>query len=133
MRFLLDTNTCIRYLNGRSEAIRNHIESTHPQDIVVCSIVKAELFYGAMKSRHPERNLAKQQKFLDRFRSLPFDDNAAERYGHIRARLEKAGTPIGPNDLLIAATALAHQVILVSHNTDEFKRVEGLDLEDWEM
>ncbi len=133
MRYLLDTNTCIRYLNGRSLSIRKQVESKNPQVIVVCAVVKAELFYGSQKSQHPDRNLTKQRKFLDKFVSLPFDDQAAEVYGQIRAKLEKAGAPIGPNDLLIAAIAVAHNVTLVSHNTDEFERVEGLNLEDWEM
>ncbi len=133
MRYLLDTNTCIRYLNGRSASIRKQVESKDPQEIVVCAVVKAELFYGSQKSQHPEKNLAKQRKFLDKFVSLPFDEQPAEVYGQIRAKLEKAGTPIGPNDLLIAAIAVAHNAILVSHNTDEFERVEGLNLEDWEI
>ena len=94
------------------------------KDICVCSVVKAELFYGSMKSRHPERNLAKQKQFLERFLSLPFNDKAAEAYGTIRASLEKAGNPIGPNDLMIAAIAFANAFTLVSHNTREFKRVE---------
>ena len=64
--------------------------------------------------------------------SLPFDDLAAEAYGRIRARLEQAGQLIGPNDLLIAAIAVAHQVTLVTHNTREFQRVEGLQIDDWE-
>jgi tRNA(fMet)-specific endonuclease VapC len=95
-------------------------------------VVKAELFYGALKSRNPVTNLAKQRRFLGRFVSLPFDDLAAEAYGRIRARLEQAGQLIGPNDLLIAAIAVAHQVMLVTHNTREFQRVEGLQVDDWE-
>ena len=132
MRRLLDTNTCIKYLNGQSEAIRRHVETMSAKDIVVCAVVKAELFYGAYISRYPERNLEKQGIFLNRFASLPFDDRAADMYGRIRADLERAGTPIGPNDLLIAAIALAHNVIVVSHNTREFARIADLRLEDWE-
>ena len=133
MSYLLDTNTCIRYLNGASEPVRRRVETISPDEIVVCAIVKAELFYGAMKSQHPERNLAKQRKFLDRFVSLPFNDQTAETYGRIRSQLERAGTPIGPNDLLIAAIALAHDVTLITHNTREFARVTGLRYEDWEI
>ena len=132
MIYLLDTNTCIRYLNGRSASIRRRFETTRPQDIGVCSVVKAELFYGALKSRNPVNNLAKQRRFLGRFVSLPFDDLAAEAYGRIRARLEQTGLLIGPNDLLIAAIADAHQVTLVTHNTREVQRVEGLQIVDWE-
>lgn len=133
MRYLLDTNACIRYLNGTSEAIRRHIETTHPREIVVCTVVKAELFYGAENSQYPQDNLEKQRVFLERFVSLPFDDQAAEAYGRIRATLKKAGTPIGPNDLLIAAIAVAHNCVLVSHNTKEFSRITELVLKDWEM
>lgn len=132
MTYLLDANTCIRYLNGRSDSIRKHIETTHPREIAVCAIVKAELFYGARNSQHPTANLTKQQIFFDRFVSLPFDDEAAEAYGRIRATLKKIGTPIGPNDLLIAAIAVSQNCTLVSHNTKEFRRIDELDVEDWE-
>jgi len=82
-----------------------------------------------MKSPDPARTLARQTIFLESFESLSFDDDAAEVYGRLRAFLEKRGELIGPNDLLIAATALAHDVTLVTHNTDEFKRVPDLSLE----
>lgn len=132
MNYLLDTNTCIQYLNGRSPNIKQRLEKTLAKEIVVCSIVKAELFFGAMKSVNPKRSFAKQKKFLDRFDSLPFDDQSAVIYGQIRAQLESQGTPIGPTDLLIAAIALANQATLVTHNTREFSRVTGLRIEDWE-
>jgi tRNA(fMet)-specific endonuclease VapC len=132
MTYLLDTNTCIKYLNGKSENIRQRLEASQPQDIVLCSVVKAELFYGAMKSANPQKNLAKLQPFVSRFVSFPFDDAASTEYGRIRAELEKQGTPIGPNDLLIAAIGLANDITVVTHNTREFSRVAGLRLEDWE-
>jgi len=132
MTYLLDANTCINYLNGRSEPIRRQIESLRPDNLALCSVVKAELLYGAAKSGRSAENVAKLRRFFARFASLPFDDAAAEVYGRIRARLERAGSPIGPNDLLIAAIALAHQRTLVTHNQDEFGRIEELDLEDWE-
>jgi tRNA(fMet)-specific endonuclease VapC len=131
--YLLDTNVCIRYLNGRSVTIRERLEVTNVADIVVCSIVKAELFYGANKSKNPQRTLANQQQFLSLFVSLPFDDEAATIYGKIRAYLATQGTPIGANDLQIGAIALAHDLILVTHNTEEFSRVPRLRLEDWEI
>jgi tRNA(fMet)-specific endonuclease VapC len=133
MIYLLDTNTCIKYLNGRSERIRQALEARSPDEVTVCSVVKAELFYGAMKSAQPERNLAKQHLFLNRFASFAFDDNAAQTYGQIRAKLERLGLPIGPNDLLIAAIASANNATLVTHNTREFSRVTGLQLADWEI
>ena len=132
MIYLLDTNTCIQFLNGTSEAIRRQIEGLVARDIALCSVVKAELVYGALKSQRPQRNLARLRSFFSRFASMPFDDSAAEIYGDIRARLERAGTPIGPNDLYIAAIAKANGLTLVSHNAGEFGRVDGLRLEDWE-
>jgi tRNA(fMet)-specific endonuclease VapC len=133
MNYLLDTNTCVQYLNGRSPNVKQRLEKTPAKEIVVCSIVKAELFFGAMKSVNPRRSLAKQKKFLDQVDSLPFDDQSAEIYGRIRAQLESQGTPIGPNDLLIAAIAIANNLTLVTHNTREFGRVAGLNIEDWEV
>ncbi|MCP4663345.1 MAG: type II toxin-antitoxin system VapC family toxin [bacterium] len=132
MTYLLDANTCIRHLNGTSDSVRKRMESAHPSDLALCSVVKAELFYGALKSARQKRNLKKLVHFASRFVSLPFDDPAARVYGRIRARLEKQGTLIGPNDLLIAAIALASKATLVTHNIREFSRVKGLRLEDWE-
>ncbi|MBU0567904.1 type II toxin-antitoxin system VapC family toxin [bacterium] len=132
MRYLLDTNVCIQYLNGRSEGIRQQLSQKTPEKIVLCSVVKAELFYGALKSSNPARNIERQLQFIGRFASLPFDDKTAEAYGQIRVQLEQHGTPIGPNDLMIAAIAVANDIILVTHNTREFGRIEYLKLEDWE-
>lgn len=133
MRYLLDTNICIIYLKGRNFNLKQKLEAVPVQEIAVCSIVKAELCFGAMKSANPERNLALQQKFLAQFVSLPFDDLAATTFGVIRSQLETQGTPIGAYDLQIAAIALASNLTLVTHNAREFGRVEGLQVEDWEI
>jgi tRNA(fMet)-specific endonuclease VapC len=132
MKYLLDTNICIRYINGRAPKLRLKLPTIPMTDVVVCDIVVAELFYGAAKSNRPTESLAKQQAFLQPYVSLPFDGEAAMHYGHIRAQLEKLGTPIGSLDMLIAAIALAHDLTLITHNTAEFKRVSGLKIEDWE-
>ncbi|WYL96821.1 MAG: type II toxin-antitoxin system VapC family toxin [Gloeotrichia echinulata IR180] len=132
MIYLLDTNACIVYLNRPISGVRRHLESLRPQDIAVCSVVKAELFYGARKSNNPQRTLALQSGFLNNFVSLPFDDAAATIFGRIRAELANLGTPIGPYDLQIASITLTHNLILVTHNTSEFSRVNGLQFEDWE-
>ena len=132
MTYLLDANTCIRFLNGESESVRQRFESLPSSDLVLCSIVKAELLYGAMKSARPQANLEKLHLFFERFVSFPFDDAAAEVYGRVRAQLARQGKPIGPNDLLIASIALSRQQTVVTHNLEEFTRVEGLALEDWE-
>jgi tRNA(fMet)-specific endonuclease VapC len=133
MRYLLDTNVCVMYLNGRSISVRDRLHSISIEEMAVCSIVKAELFYGAMRSNNPTRTLERQQNFLASFVSLPFDDETAIVCGQIRARLASVGTPIGACDLLIAAIALAHNLTLVTHNTREFGRVDGLQVEDWEV
>lgn len=132
MSYLLDTNTCIVYLKGRNLTLKQRLETVATSEIVVCSIVKAELCFGAMKSANPERNFALQQAFLAQFTSLPFDDLAATTFGVIRSQLETQGTPIGAYDLQIAAIALANNLTLVTHNTREFGRVDGLQIEDWE-
>ncbi len=133
MRYLLDTNVCVVYLNGRSQAVRDRLLATPLKDMVVCSVVKAELFYGAMRSNNPSRTLQRQQEFLRQFISLPFGDEAAHLFGQIRAQLANAGTPIGAYDLQIASIALANGLILVTYNTREFARVKELSIEDWEI
>jgi tRNA(fMet)-specific endonuclease VapC len=130
--YLLDTNACIVYLNRPISGVRRRLETLPPQDIAICSVVKSELFYGARRSNNPQRTLALQSAFLNNFFSLPFDDAAATIFGRIRAELATLGTPIGPYDLQIASIALAHNLILVTHNTREFSRVNGLQIEDWE-
>ena len=132
MSYLLDTNICIRYLNGQSVSIKARLEQLRPEDITLCSVVKAELLYGAAKSRIGERTLERLHRFFSTFTSLSFDDSAAAAYGTIRADLEKRGVPIGPNDLMIAAIAVASDSILVTHNTREFGRILNLKHEEWE-
>ena len=132
MTYLLDTNVCIAYLNGRSSNVVQRLGIVSPSVIAVCSVVKAELFFGAMRSRNAAETLARQRAFLDQFISLPFDDRSAEFYASMRATLATRGTPIGPNDLLIAAITRAHNLTLVTANVREFGRIEGLQIENWE-
>lgn len=130
--YLLDANACIRILNRTSEALVARLRQHEPFEIRLSSVVKAELLYGARRSARVQPNLELLQRFFEPFVCLPFDDLCAEHYGVIRADLEHAGSPIGANDLMIAATARAHDLVLVSHNTREFSRIVGLRLEDWE-
>ncbi|MBD2694859.1 type II toxin-antitoxin system tRNA(fMet)-specific endonuclease VapC [Anabaena catenula] len=130
--YLLDTNVCIMYLKGKSLSINRYIDNLKVDKIAVCSVVKAELFFGSMRSNNPQKSLKIQKSFLQQFVSLPFDDSCAEVYGKIRADLANTGTPIGSNDIQIAAIALVNNSILVTHNVREFSRVEGLKIEDWE-
>lgn len=133
MTYLLDTNTWLEYFKRRTTAVATRIASTRLSDIRLCSIVVAELTHGAYKSSRTAENLQLLEGIQKDFASLPFDDNAANTYGQIRAELERKGTPIGPNDLMIAAIALANDVTLVTHNTREFARVTSLKIEDWYM
>lgn len=130
--FLPDTNAWIRFLNPGDNRVKDHFLSADVLRIWLCSVVKAELFFGAMKSTRVTENLALPDELFADFTSVPFDDNAARRYGEIRSDLARKGTPIGPNDLMIAAIASIHDLTLVTHNTREFNRVTGLTLEDWE-
>jgi tRNA(fMet)-specific endonuclease VapC len=95
-------------------------------------VVKAELYYGARHSREVARNLRNLETFFAPLTSIPFDDASAKSYGAIRAELAAAGTPIGANDLLIAAIARSRDLTLVTNNVDELSRVVGLRVEDWE-
>jgi tRNA(fMet)-specific endonuclease VapC len=131
MMYLPDTNAWIAYVNPGASAVKARFRAHPPTDILFYSVVKAELLYGAYRSSRRADNLRLLAILFQQFRSLPFDDAAAEAYGRIRADLAAQGTPIGPNDLMTAATALANHLILVTHNTREFARVAGLVLEDW--
>jgi len=130
--FLLDTNACIRILNGSSPEMVARLRRHRPSEIRLCSVVKAELLSGARKSDRPHQNLQLLDELFSVVGSLPFDDDCAAHAGTIRHDLERAGTPVGPHDLLIAATAMAHDAVLVTHNVGEFSRILGLKLEDWE-
>ncbi len=133
--YLLDTNTCIHYLRQRNQKVVQQIQARQPSDIRLCSVVVAELYYGAYKSpsSFQAANLALLASFCSQFLSLPFNDVAADMFGRIRADLEARGMPIGPYDLQIAAIALINNLTLVTHNTSEFGRVPGLSLDDWEV
>lgn len=130
--YLLDTNACVRLLNGRSPQLTERMRQHQPAEIVLCSVVKAELIHGAYRSSRVADNLRLLERFFAPFASLPFDDHCADAYGRIRSDLERAGTPIGPNDLMIAAVAVIHELTLVTANTREFGRVIGLAFENWE-
>jgi tRNA(fMet)-specific endonuclease VapC len=130
--YLLDTNAWINFLNQGPNPIKERLVQIDDTAIRFCSVVKAELLYGAENSSRRDENLETLNGLFAGTESFSFDDRAAVQYSKIRADLAKAGTPIGPNDLMIAAIALAHQVTLVTHNMSEFSRVAGLRIEDWE-
>jgi tRNA(fMet)-specific endonuclease VapC len=131
--YLLDTNVCIRILNNSSPALVNRLRWHQPDEIALCSVVKAELLHGAQRSGRPDENLRLLDRFFEPFLFLPFDGDCAGIYGRIRAELERAGELIGPYDLLIAAIAVAHGRTLVTAYSREFGRVASLSLENWEI
>lgn len=132
MRYLLDTNIWIFYLKNSSSLVGTRLRSTSASDIAVCSVVRAELLHGARKYEKRAERVARVELTLSPFISLPFDDAAARHYATIRDDLESRGVAIGPNDLMIAAIAVAHELTLVSNNR-EFNRVDGIPVEDWTM
>jgi tRNA(fMet)-specific endonuclease VapC len=131
LSYLLDTNICIALLKGRDRKVVEKIHSKDPRDVFLSSIVKSELLFGARKSQKVEENLALLLEFFAQFESLPFDDRAAEFCGITRALLERAGTPVGANDLLIAGIAQANDLTVVSRNRREFGKIPGLRWEEW--
>lgn len=134
MRYLLDTNTCIGWLRGNQPNIVARIQQRSSSDIVLCSVVVGELIYGSERASpaHQANNRLRVAQLRAHFVSYSFDDPAAEWYGKVRAQLAGSGMLIGPNDLMIAAIALTHQLTVVTHNIAEFGRVPGLSFEDWE-
>ncbi len=136
MTYLLDTNVCIRILTNSHHLVTlvtQKFSSLGAARIAICSVVKAELYYGARKSPRQGANHLAINKFCNPLLSLPFDDSAAHCYGQIRAQLESVGSPIGPNDLFIASIAIFNGLILAKNDTREFSRVAGLQIEDGEI
>jgi tRNA(fMet)-specific endonuclease VapC len=133
MIYLLDTNVCITYVNGKSSTLAQRLEAQNPSDLAVCSVVKFEFYHGALRSPNPKKAIEVREKFIAPFTSFPFDDAAATACGDLRFALEAKGNVIGPMDLQIAAIALTRNLILVTHNTSEFGRVGGLKIEDWQI
>ena len=132
MAFLLDTNAWIVYLKSAQSPIRSRLEKLTPADVLLCSVVKAELLHGAQKYGNRQRRLTILAETFAPYASVPFDDAAAAAYASIRHELETAGNVIGPNDLMIAAIAQANSLTLVTHNTAEFGRIASLRIEDWQ-
>lgn len=131
MNFLLDTNICIYLIKRKPPEVLERFTQLQPNSVCISSVTSSELYYGAQKSSQAERNLAALNDFLLPFRIVDYDDAAAFFYGTLRADLEKRGQPIGSLDMMIAAHALSLDLTLVTHNTKEFARVNGLKLNNW--
>ena len=130
MKYLLDTNMCI-YAQKKNENVIAKIHENYQDGLAVSAITLAELEYGVRASDNYEKNMISLMKFLSVVSILPFESGAASQYGKIRADLRRKGTPIGNMDMLIAAHAKSENLIVVTHNTREFERVEDLKIEDW--
>jgi tRNA(fMet)-specific endonuclease VapC len=129
--YFLDTNICVYYLKGQYKSIEGYFRSIPNHEIEIPVIVKAELLYGIEKSNLKETNKNIYGKFIESFKITNLDDDALQYYAKKRTELERNGTIIGSNDLFIASIVLAHDGILITHNTKEFERVSGLKIEDW--
>lgn len=130
MKYMLDTNICI-YRQHFVPSVVKRMNECAEGDLVISSVVYAELLFGIENSTEYKKNYEKLQEFLTFVDILEFDIGAAENYGSIRACLESTGNRIGDNDLFIAAHALSLGLPLVTNNTREFERVPGLKLENW--
>ena len=130
LRYLLDTNLCIRVLRDRPQAIRERF-NLEADGLCISTIVLSELLHGAAKSDRPEHNRAEVERFATRLEVLAFDEPAAHHAADIRASLERRGQPIGGYDLLIAGHARSRGLTVVTGNLAEFSRVDGLRAEDW--
>lgn len=131
MKYMLDTNICIYVIMHKPDKVIKNFLAHDSEEICISAITYAELMHGVEKSMAVERNRIAMSLFLSPFTILQFDERAAEEYGRIKAELQKAGTPIGPMDTLIAGHAKSRGLIIVTNNTREFSRVAGLTVEDW--
>ena len=131
MRYMLDTNICIYAIKHKPEQVFMRLQEHDPIDICISSATYAELVHGVEKSKAIEKNRVALALLLANIEIMNFDSLAAESYGKIRADLEKAGTPIGPLDMMIAGHAKALGYTVVTNNTKEFERIKGLKLENW--
>lgn len=130
LKYMLDTNIVIYVIKRRPVELLSTFNA-HSGQMCISSITLAELIHGIEKSTQPERNRRTVEDFVSRLDILNYDDSAAAHYGDIRADLERKGTMIGVNDLHIAGHARSQGLIMVTNNTKEFERVEGLRITDW--
>lgn len=133
MKLLLDTNICIYIIKQKPAAVLNRFLEYQVGEIGISSITLSELRYGVAKSTHREKNANALDEFVIPLEVVSYDESAAQVYGDIRATLEKAGTPIGSMDMLIAAHAVSLGIPLVTNNTREFQRVPSLNIIDWTL
>jgi tRNA(fMet)-specific endonuclease VapC len=131
IKYLIDTNICIYIMNKRPIGIIHKFKQFDVGEIGVSTITVSELQYGVAKSKNRRSNEQRVEEFLSPLAILPYDEIATTIYGDIRLQLEKSGVPIGPLDLLIAAQGLSRNIVLITNNEKEFKRVHNLKVENW--
>ena len=128
---MLDTNICIYIIKNKPRSVKEQFREFKIGELCISTITVSELMYGAYKSEHTDKNLKAIESFLMPFEIVDYDYIASTEYGKIRADLEKKGQVIGNMDMQIACHALALDLVLVTNNTREFERVEGLSLDNW--
>jgi tRNA(fMet)-specific endonuclease VapC len=131
MMYFLDTNICIYLLKGTFPSMRKKMLATKPDDIKIASIVYGELLAGAKASGEPEKSLEAVMAFVSQFEIIPLDISGAEAYGRIRSELLATGLKCGANDMVIAATALSRNGVIITNNEKDFSRFTGIQTENW--
>ncbi|MEH1863227.1 MAG: type II toxin-antitoxin system VapC family toxin [Nostoc sp.] len=130
MNYLLDTDICIYWLNGR-QPVRNKLLAVGWDEICICVITAAELYYGAYNSNRVSENLGNAEEFIQNLPVLPLTDPALRKYGELKAKLRRIGQTIAEFDLLIASVAVAENYTLVTNNIRHYSRISNLQLENW--
>lgn len=132
MTYLLDTDTCIYWLRDRF-SVRAKVREIGWNQIVICVITAAELYYGAYNSSRVQENLTRAEEFTQNLPVIPLSNNSIKVFGELKTELRKSGQPIGDFDLLIASVALTENYILVTNNTRHYSRINGLRMENWTL
>ena len=131
--FLLDTSICIFAIKRKPPVVIGNIRKHLDEGILISSLTIAELEFGAANSSRPQQNRLALMEFLSLFDYLNYDDEDAVRYGELKTRLRRQGSPIGPIDSLLASQAIAKGLVMVTNNTGEFSRIAGLEVRDWSV
>jgi len=131
MKYMLDTNVCIDYMRGTDQGIKNRLLACKEDELCISSITLSELLYGVNRSSNPVKNRNALYKLLVKIEVIDYGTEASEFYGIIRNELVRRGMVIGALDMLIAAHAMSNKLVLITHNTAEFGRISGLEIEDW--
>lgn len=132
MNYLVDTDTCIYWLNGR-QSVRDRFLAVGRTQIAICVITVAKLYYGAYNSNRLAQNLDRATRFIEQLSVLPLNDSALRYFGRLKAELRRIGQPLDNFDLLIASVALAENRTLVTNNTRHYDRIPELRLENWTL